>query len=186
MRVKLYNAAGVSAARDFDFTAGGGSPTGVGGGWSLGGDGAPPSGGGRGGGGEPCVAPETMILISERAAVPIGRIGVGDLVWTVPEEGGEAGYHRVDEVEVLHALRQRVTFTDGRSFVCTLDHLLNIRGVWRKARTIEVGEEIQGRPGGYVKSVEYLSEGPVVRLSVPTAKTYLAGDGAWHHNTECP
>jgi len=83
-------------------------------------------------------------------------------------------------------LRCRVALTDGRDFICSINHLLNVRGVWRRADWLQTGEELQGDPGGRVRSVEYLGEGPVVQIQIPTARTYFGGDGIWQHNTLKP
>jgi hypothetical protein len=72
--------------------------------------------------------------------------------------------------------------TDGRSFICAINHRINVNGIWRRADSLQVGEEMAGSPSGFIKSVEYLGEGPVVKLTIPTARTYYGADGLWQHN----
>ena len=96
------------------------------------------------------------------------------------------GYHAVESVTHATNLRCRVDLEDGRHFTCSVNHRLNVRGLWRSADSLQAGEEIQGDPGGHVRGVSYLGEGPVVQLRIPTAKTYFAGDGCWHHNVFKP
>jgi hypothetical protein len=79
-------------------------------------------------------------------------------------------------------LRQKVTLTDGRHFTCSVNHRISVRGVWRRADSLQVGEELDGKPSGWIRSVEYLGEGPVVSLSVPSALTYTTADGLLQHN----
>jgi hypothetical protein len=141
--------------------------------------GAPAAGGGAGGG---CLDPETPVLLRPGLLVPLRTLRDGDTIWTRPEEGGEMGFYRVERVTHTSNLRCRVTMKDGRGFTCSINHRLNVRGLWRRADSLMPGEEVQGDPGGHVRGVEYLGEGPVVQLSIPTAKTYFAGDGCWHHN----
>lgn len=180
LRVTVYNASGPSATRDFSFIVGSGVP-GVPGSWSLGGSAGSSGGGGGGGGG--CLDPATPVLVSEGQVVPLGKLRAGDMVWTQPEGGGAPGLHRIERATQTTNLRVRVTLKDGRSFISSTNHLLCVRGLWRRADSLMPGEELDGRPSGWVASVEYLGEGPVVQLYIPTAGTYFGGDGAWHHNS---
>lgn len=134
------------------------------------------------GGGDYCVDPNTPVLVSPDKLVPIHSIQKGDKVWTKPEWGGELGYHEVDRMLKMSNLTNRITMNDGRSFVCSINHKLNVRGVWRRSDSLEPGEELQGEPGGIIKSVEYLGESPVIQIIIPTARTYFGGEGIWHHN----
>jgi len=185
--ITLYNVNGPSVGNCFYTPAGwtGGTnlvnngtsfPAGLTGGGSGG-----SGGGGSGGGG--CLDPTTPVLIAPGRLLPLGLLGVGDLVWTRPESGGELGFHRVEKIRHTSNLRCRVTLRDGRDFICSINHLLNVRGIWLRADSLQAGEELQGDPGGHVRRVEYLGEGPVVQLSIPSARTYFAGDGVFHHNT---
>jgi len=179
LRVRLFNVYGYSASYDYAIatTIGGTctfSTTALNGG-SL------PGGGGGGGGGD-CMAPETPILVAPTMTAPLHAIRAGDRVWTRHEDGGPMGYHEVESVLMAMNLRQRVTLTDGRTFTCSINHRVCIKGVWRRADTIQPGEELDGKPGGFVKAVVYLGEGPVVQLSIPTARTFFGGDGLWQHN----
>lgn len=146
----------------------------------TGGTGGGGGGGGSGGGG--CLDPETPVLVGPTLLVPLHTVRAGDLLWTRHEDGGEMGYHAVESATVTTNLRCRVELADGRHFTCSVNHLLNVRGIWRRADSLQGGEEIQGDPSGHVRSVSYLGEGPVVQLRIPTAQTYFAGDGCWHHN----
>jgi hypothetical protein len=137
-----------------------------------------------GGGGGGCVTPDTSVVIDSYGhTMPAGDLRPGHQVWTYPEGGGSAGLFTIESMKKLSNLCMRITLKDGRSMKCSINHKMNIRGIWRRADSIQVGEELQGYPGGIVKSTEYLSEMPVILLSIPGAKTYLGGDGAWHHNT---
>lgn len=113
---------------------------------------------------------------------PMSAIRHGDYIMAVPENGGEKGLYMVDEVEYLKNVRVRVTTNDNRSFVCSTNHPLRSNGIWRAADTYLVGDVLDGFPPSTIKSVEYIGEGTVVRITVPGANTYMAGDGTWHHN----
>jgi hypothetical protein len=185
MRIRLYNVYGCSAQRDFALgSVAAGAARGTvqtGGSYNLGGS-APGGGSGGGGAGGTCMAPETLVLVGPTTTAPLCSLAPGDKVWTRPEAGGEMGYHEVAAVKLASNLRQRVALRDGRNFVCSVNHRICVRGVWRRADSLEIGEELDGQPSGIVRGIEYLSEGPVVQLSVPTASTYFGGDGLWQHN----
>lgn len=129
-----------------------------------------------------CLDPETPVLVDRYSMVPIGSLKMGDKVWTVPFSGGDFGHYIVDAIAPSTNLRCRVIFKDGRDFVSSINHLINVKGIWRRADSLQPGEEIQGHPSGYVDRVEYLGEGPVIKISIRDAMTYFAGNGCWHHN----
>jgi hypothetical protein len=126
--------------------------------------------------------PSTPVLIGPDTTAPLRVLLPGDSVWTRPEEGGEFGYHAIAAVEHTTNLRQMVEMRDGRSFVCSINHLICVRGLWRRADSLQPGEEMDGQPSGIVARVTYLGEGPVVKLTIPSARTYYGADGLWQHN----
>lgn len=190
LKVTLYNVHGPSDTHCFYCPSGwtnGSALTDNGTTWPgflTGGTGGGSGGGGGAGGG--CLDPRTPVLTGPRTLAPLHTVRVGDKVWTRPEAGGDMAYHVVEGVRHTSNLRCRVKMQDGRAFVCSVNHLMNVRGVWRRADSLQAGEELQGAPSGHVRSVTYLGEGPVVQLSIPTARTYFAGNGCWHHNTLKP
>ncbi len=113
---------------------------------------------------------------------PIYTLKKGDLILTVPETGGEKSVYAVDEVELLSNIRLRFVTNDDRTFVCSINHKMCSNGIWRPADSFLIGDVLDGFPPSTIKSIEYLGEGPVVRITVPGANTYLAGNGCWHHN----
>jgi hypothetical protein len=188
MVVTIYNAYGPSAAHCFYSSASGtngmalvDNGTTFPSGWSLS---APPSGGngGGGGGGGSCLDPATPVLVSPTESVPLHALRPGDMVWTRPEDGGEMGYHAVTDVLHTTNLRQLVEMRDGRSFTCSINHLVRVHGLWRRADTLQPGEEMEGQPSGIIERVAYLGEGPVVKLTIPTARTFYDAAGLWQHN----
>jgi hypothetical protein len=142
--------------------------------------------GGGGGLGAGCLDPDSLIMLMPGFFAPLHSVREGQMLWTMPENGGAFGMHRVESVRHTRNLRNRVTLRDGRSFVSSVNHRMNVRGVWRRVDSLQPGEELSGNPSGIIKGVEYLGEGPVVQLSIPTARTYFAGAGMWHHNTLKP
>lgn len=186
VRVYLFNSIGYSAPVDFyvgGITNGSARGTQVtSSSYHLPSGTNPPSGGGGYSGGS-CLSPETVILLTQDGTTaPLHALKAGDMVWTRPEGGGDFGYHRIESALLDSNLRQRVSMTDGRSFICSVNHLINVNGIWRRADSLQVGEEMAGTPSGFIKSVEYLGEGPVVKLTIPTAGTYYGADGLWQHN----
>lgn len=138
-------------------------------------------GGTQAGGG--CVDPSTRIVVDDTGmSIPITDVRVGSKIWTRTEDCGVFGFFTVSEFERLRNVRVRITTDFNQQFVCSVNHGLCSKGIWRRADTFEVGDILDGVTQSRVRSVEYIGEGEVIRLRVDGASTYFASDGMWHHN----
>ena len=141
-------------------------------------------------GGPLCVAPETLIRVCDRYGRArnekrADEVVVGDYVWTRPDLGkANMGAHKVIAVAESLEMRTRVTFEDGRELLCSCNHLLRTRSCWSEAQFLPLGTIIVGSPSGKVESVTRIHDiGPVVKLQVQGARTYLS-NGLQSHNSK--
>jgi hypothetical protein len=147
--------------------------------------GTPPTGsvGSGSGGGGACPAPETPILLADGREILAGDLRVGDRVWTVPEHGGDPGAFHVEAVSVHASERLRTILTDGRALVTSPRHRLRVPDGWRAVQTFDPGVAIEGLLPGVVKLVEVAEPGPVVKITVGGAHTYVTA-GLLSHNVK--
>lgn len=102
-----------------------------------------------------CVAADTPILTDDLRWVPAGSLKVGDELYACSEDGQTARGRRYErssvlanKVELMDAVK--VTFSDGRSLVCTPEHPLlsagknqnNKKAHWVAAKDLTIGERI--------------------------------------------
>lgn len=130
--------------------------------------GAPDTGGGGGGGGY-CVTPDTPVLMANQTEKPAGAIAAGEWVWTCHEDDPEApgGNYPVTAAVTVECPELFEVEIGGRKLRGSPDHPIWIDGSWKVLGEI-------GRPAG---------AGPVVRLTVADAHTYIAA-GVLSHNKE--
>lgn len=192
LKISIHNAYGQSAERWFlppaasagSYTQTATYP------FSTGGESPPTLGGGGGGGGiGSCPAPWEPVLMANQGRtgpglyVPAGQIKVGDYVWTQHETTGAWGAYRVSAVSLESNLRAKLKLTDGRELTLAANHRLRIPGGWRALNRIQPGTMIAGAEPGFVASTRPVDAGPVVRLSIEDAKTYVHS-GIVGHNAK--
>lgn len=186
-RVTPYNAHGPGQA--VDFGPGAALDTTWAYGAGIPGAGSPPAGGGGGGGDEGggyCPAPDTLITLDSGRRVPAGELVAGDFVWAQPEHGGPFGSFQVEHVELLEVSdRVAVILEDARRIVCSPGHRFLTPFGFQEAVTLARGEVLLGPEPGRVRHLEAAERGPVVRITVREAHTYV-NEGVLVHNTKPP
>lgn len=139
------------------------------------------SGAGLGSG---CPSPDTPILLATGETVFAGDLEPGTLVATKDENWLEWTIQPITHVS--HEINERweLALVDGRRIVASKNH--RIRTVyhgWKELHTLQAGDMLVGSPPGEVASVRNLGQGPVVRITVANAHTYMTR-GILSHNTK--
>jgi hypothetical protein len=183
LKIRAYNAYGFSPWRGFgpgpnDLTTPLPYTSGIAAG-SSGGGGGSTSGGS-------CVSPEALVLLADGREVPAGKIGLGDMVLTVAD-GQEAapswGAYEVVAMQVVQSPRRIVIFDDRTHLVASPGHRVLLDGGrgYQPVSDLRGGERIMGAPSRSVLRVERHPAGPVVKLTVKGAHTYVS-NGVLSHN----
>ena len=153
--------------------------------WSSNAPGSPPSGGSGGGsgGGGACPAPETKVRMADGSFKEAGALVPGDKVYTAHETTLAWGVYTVSFAQVEEpAARVRMVLDDDRELVCSPGHRVLTEAGWRQVATLPPGVTVKGATSGVVRSVEPWPAGPVVKLVVDGASTWLSHDGILNHN----
>lgn len=137
-------------------------------------------GGGGGGGG--CPAPWVGILLADGSTVKAGDIKPGMEVFTRHEKTEDWGVYPVTAMEMGEDERWEVILEDGRTFVGTFNHRVCTDADWIEIRNLKPGDKLVQQEGfGVVKSSKYLDNGPIVKITVAEAHTYIS-EGFLSHN----
>ena len=131
-----------------------------------------------------CPVPETPIRLADGQDIRADAVRAGMLVWTQHEGTMEWGAFRVEAATIHEDQPLRtILLRDGRSLTATPNHKVFVeRRGWVQIQALLKGDVIMGlRPGTVALSHECKHRGPVVRISVPGARTYLT-DGMLSHN----
>ena len=134
---------------------------------------------GAGGG---CPAPWINISLADGGTVKAGDIQPGMVVHTRHETTGEWGDYPVTIVRHGEDERWNIKFEDGREFVGTFNHPVMVNEGWVEIQHLKAGDKVL-QPKGFavVKSAEYFDRGPIVKIEVQDAHTYLT-EGFLSHN----
>jgi hypothetical protein len=177
---------GFSGSSDASASAGdlGGMGAGDMGGGDSGGMGGGDSGGGDGGGGG-CVDPAVLIMLADGRYVPAGNIKVGDALFAMHEKTLEFGAYPVEHSEEVQQPKAVVLFEDGSSMLVSHSHkFFMVGGEWKQTYQLEPGDTVKAAPGANNKTVlglEPQGEGPVMKITVKDAHTYIS-EGLISHN----
>jgi hypothetical protein len=138
--------------------------------------------GGEGGGGGGCPAPWINITLADGGTVKAGDIKPGMMVYTRHETTGEWGNFPVTIVRKGEDTRWVILFEGGVEFVGTFNHPVMVGNAWVEIQHLKAGDKVL-QPEGFavVKSAEYFDHGPIVKIEVQDAHTYLT-EGFLSHN----
>lgn len=147
--------------------------------------GAPAPTPGSGGGTDTCPAPDEPILLLSGHEVPAGLLQVGDKVLTNHEHN-----LFMMPAEVIHVSRHedrwrwKLTMEDGRELIADRRHMM-FRDTYGFCPLNELvaGDWLLGPQPGRVLSVAPHDRGPVVKITVRTAHTYV-NRGLLSHNAK--
>jgi hypothetical protein len=139
-------------------------------------------GGGGWGGGGGCPAPWVNLLMADGSLVNAGNIKPGMQVYTRHEITNEWGVYPVTAMEMGEDERWEVALEDGRTFVGTFNHRVHTGDDWTEIRNLKAGDKLVQPDGfGIVKSSKHLDHGPIVKITVDKAHTYIS-EGFLSHN----
>jgi hypothetical protein len=148
-----------------------------------------PVSGGTGGssyGGGGCPDPATPITVSASGYTrPAGRLIVGNRVWTRHETTGMFNNYSITAVEIIEQQRVQIHFDDGTDMIVSDTHKFLMQDLeWRQVFQLAVGDTIKGLVvDKSIVSMESIGVGPVVKITVDQAHTYIAG-GLISHNKQ--
>jgi hypothetical protein len=132
--------------------------------------------------GRSCPAPWIKITMADGGLVNAGDIKPGMLVYTRHETTGQWGNFPVIAVEQGEDTRWAVLFEGGAEFVGTYNHRVMTDKEWTEIQHLRAGDKVVQHEGfAVVKTVKYLDHGPVVKIEVQDAHTYLS-EGVLSHN----
>jgi hypothetical protein len=131
-----------------------------------------------------CVAPETPIRMADGSEKCADMLAPGDMLHTSPDDGtGRWGAYRVAAVSIHDSERIRVVFEDGRSLLVSPEHRVSTLDGWRHCTALAAGEWVEGIPGAAVARIEPAEPGPVVKITIERAHTYVSA-GLLSHNVK--
>jgi hypothetical protein len=145
-----------------------------------------PTGGGGSGGGGGCPDPATPITVSESGYTrPAGQLVVGNRVWTRHETTGVFGSYPITAVEIVEQQRVKILFDDGTNMIVSDTHKFLMQDLeWRQVFQLSVGDTVKGLlVDKTVVDMESIGVGPVVKITVDRAHTYVAS-GLISHNVK--
>ena len=156
--------------------------------WSDGGFGGEGGSGQTGPGGTPasggtCPAPWVPILLADGREVPAGEVQVGMVVRTQDEVTLEWGDFPVTAAERSEGVWWLLELEDGRRLEATGNHRVRTEDAWVELRHLAAGARLVGARPGVVRQVTRGERGPVVRLTVAGAHTYVS-NGLLSHNVK--
>jgi hypothetical protein len=131
-----------------------------------------------------CVDPNVMVLLADGSHVRAGDIRVGDMLHTIHEDTFVYGDFPVEFIQIIDQPKVEAEFDDGQKIIVSTTHkFLTAANEWKKIEDIAVGEAVRGLGDvtKTLKSVTSLGNGPVVKMTVTDAHTYIA-DGLVSHN----
>lgn len=131
-----------------------------------------------------CVDPNVMVLLAAGGHVRAGDLRVGDMLHTLHEDTFVYGNFPVEFVEIIQQPKVEVVFDGDQKIVVSTTHkFLTADGVWKPVRDLAIGDVVRalGAATKKLTSVTALGEGPVVKMTVTDAHTYIA-DGLVSHN----
>ncbi|RYZ43315.1 MAG: hypothetical protein EOO72_06910, partial [Myxococcaceae bacterium] len=89
----------------------------------------------------------------------------------------------VTAVEVVEGVHWLLDLEDGRRFEGTGNHRVRTEAAWEEVRHLAAGARLLGARPGVVRQVTRGGRGPVVRITVAGAHTYVSS-GFLSHNVK--
>jgi hypothetical protein len=131
-----------------------------------------------------CPDPATLITINESGHTrPAMSLAVGDRIWTRHEVTGVFDYYQITSAEIIDQPKVKITFDDNTSILVSDTHkFLMWDLVWKQIFQLAVGDTVKGVDANKtIKSIADIGVGPVVKLEVEDAHTYISA-GLISHN----
>jgi hypothetical protein len=131
-----------------------------------------------------CPDPATLITINESGHTrPAMSLAAGDRIWTRHEVTGVFDYYQITSAEIIDQPKVKITFDDNTSILVSDTHkFLMWDLVWKQIFQLAVGDTVKGVDANKtIKSIADIGVGPVVKLEVEDAHTYISA-GLISHN----
>lgn len=152
----------------------------------------PPLNGGYGGTGGGCPDPDMLINVTGNTYVRAGDLEVGQKIWTVHETTNEPGLYTITRKEIVEQPKMVISFAGlGQSIIVSESHRFKTGDTWTYAKHLKPGMPVNlvGQEKDFsdtmvtVMDMKYHGMGPVVKLEIDEAHTYLV-HGLVSHNTK--
>lgn len=131
-----------------------------------------------------CPAPWVKIQMADGSTIQAGDLKPGMQVWTQHEHTEQWGAYPVIAVSTVDNNRQRLLLEDGREFVGSDNHRVKTNNGWTQIVDLKPGDKIAQEHGeAVVKQIIELDAGPVVKITVQDAHTYVS-EGFLSHNVK--
>lgn len=148
----------------------------------------PPGGNEDGSNAGGCVDPNVMVRLAGGGQIRAGDLRVGDMLHTLHEATFVYGDFPVEYVEIIQQPKVEITFADQQQITVSTTHkFLNDAMKWVQVKDMAVGDKVLTAPDvgadnyKVVAKMVQLGDGPVVKMTVTDAHTYIA-DGLVSHN----
>jgi rhodanese-related sulfurtransferase len=136
--------------------------------------------GGSGG----CPAPWEPILLADMTTIQAADLTVGMSVWTRHETTGAWGPYEVEAVSKTENRRWILSLEDGRSLVASYNHPMFLDdGSTLPLMNLIPGQKLVGLIPSVVSRVQAFDTGPVVKITIKDAHTYV-NNGLLSHNSK--
>jgi len=127
-----------------------------------------------------CPDPKMNILLHDGQLIPAGQLKKGMLVRTKHSTTLEWGNFEVANTVEIAQPKLRILL-DDLIFVCSKTHRFHLeKNVWKYAAHLKVGDRVGNK---FVRSIEEIGIGPVIKITVDTAETYIV-EGLLSHNVK--
>lgn len=138
-----------------------------------------------GGAGSGCPDPLTLIHISPDRTQTADSLQVGDYIYTVHEQTLEYGYFAITHAEIIEQPKLGIVFDNGTELIVSLSHKFLVPGgLWVSAHDLRPGHQVESMTGAVnITTLIKHGVGPVVKLEVDQAHTYIAA-GMISHNVK--
>ena len=129
-----------------------------------------------------CVSPDTLITLSTGETKEAGDIRAGDIVRTKHEHTLELTNCTVIGQSIIQGSPRVKLVTSGNSLICSPLHRVYVDNklTFIHAEKLEIGDILSGNT---LTSIEEHTDGPVVKLTVEKAHTYIS-NGILSHNVK--
>jgi len=127
-----------------------------------------------------CPDPSMQISLADGGEVAAGDLKVGDMVRTMHETTLKWGDYKVTHKEIVNQPKLEIVFNDGeKKVIVSESHRFWVNDSdWVYATDLKKGDDVSGWS---VSSISTLGEGPVVKITVDDAHTYIM-EGLFSHN----
>ena len=127
-----------------------------------------------------CPDPSMMIHLADGGEVAAGELKVGDMVRTVHEKTFEWGDYKVTHKEIVNQPKIEISLDNGKKKVIVSEshRFWTNDKDWVHTADLKKGDSLSGY---IVSDMKVLGEGPVVKITVDDAHTYMM-EGLFSHN----